>query len=112
MAPATPSFNAVALPIPEEAPVIITTRLLTASSSESASTSPAPGIRFPNARSVERDARVPLIATSVRLGAIGVATVAPEVHRWAWWGGGPHLVSGVRPAQPVSRDSCRDCACV
>src|SRR6516164_4266279 len=38
--------------MPEEAPVIITVRPETASLSERASTSPAPGMRCPNARSV------------------------------------------------------------
>ena len=50
--PASPISSAAALPIPDDAPVIITVRPLTASGSERASTSPAPGMRWPKARSV------------------------------------------------------------
>ncbi len=50
--PASPISSAAALPIPDEAPVIITVRPVTASLSERASTSPAPGMRCPKARSV------------------------------------------------------------
>src|SRR5579875_2033228 len=54
MPPALPILIAAALPIPDEAPVIITVRPSTASSREGASTSPPIGNRRPKARSVRR----------------------------------------------------------
>jgi hypothetical protein len=62
--PAAPIFSAVACPMPDEAPVIRTVRPFTASGSDGASTSPAPGIRRPNARAVR--ATVPTNSPGLR----------------------------------------------
>src|SRR5579875_4117281 len=80
--------------MPEEAPVMSTTRPRTALSSDAASSEPAPGIRLENACRV----RTPSIARSVMSGIGAAEYAAPAA-------GGPP--PDARPLAPTSGDGGR-----